>query len=86
MNSKLSNPVLAAIHQAISDNPSVEPEEILRQLTSAGDDPEAFHEAWVTAKIQFSDQEGGELTLDEMNAELRDIIGEERAAQAVVPK
>ena len=86
MNSKLSNPVLAAIHQAIAENPSVEPEDILRQLTSAGDDPEAFYSAWLTAKIQLADQEGGELTLDEMNAEMRDIICEERAVQAVVHK
>ena len=59
---ELPNPVLAAIHQAVADDPTVDLEQLLAALRGALDNPEAVADAMLTASIQLADQEGGEFT------------------------
>lgn len=65
----LPTPVLAAIHKALADDPEARPEDFLASLEALTFDDATrrqVHDAWITARLQMADQEGGELSEQEV--------------------
>ena len=85
--SNLPTPILAAIHKALSDNPEARPDDFLASLEALISNDATrrkVHDAWLTTRLQIADQEGGELSEQDVFGPLIDEL--EKAAGSNISK